>query len=344
MPITTVGLDLAKSVFQIHAIDEAGGVVSRRSLRRSQVLEFFRKTSPCLVGLEACASAHYWAREIAALGHAVKMIPPIYVKAYVKRNKTDAADAEAICEAVTRPTMRFVPIKTADQQASGMILKTRDLLMRQRTQTANAFRAHMSELGIVTATGMASLSKLAASLRDLEQTSIPDAARRALTEMVEHIDALTERIEHLDREILAGVKKDEEARRLMTIPGVGPLIAATVRAAVYDAHAFQTARDFAAWIGLTPRAHSSGGKERLGGISKRGNQQLRTLLIIGATSIIKLGKRGIPLPPWLSGLMARKSFKLVAVALANKMARMIWALLVKGGIYEKPSMAAIVNG
>jgi transposase len=344
MTITTIGLDLAKSIFQIHAIDEAGTIISRRSLRRSQVLEFFRKISPCLVGLEACASAHHWAREITALGHTVKMIPPIYVKAYVKRNKTDAADAEAICEAVTRPTMRFVPIKTADQQASGMILKTRDLLMRQRTQTANAFRAHMSELGIVTAPGMASLCKLAETLYDAEQTSIPDAARLALTEMIEQIDSLTQRIERLDREILAAVKKDEEVRRLMTIPGVGPLVAATVRAAVYDARAFQTARDFAAWIGLTPKSHSSGGKERLGGISKRGNQQLRTLLIIGATSIVNLGKRGVKLPPWLSGLMARKPFKLVAVALANKMARMIWALLVKGGIYEKPLVAAIANG
>jgi transposase len=304
-------------------------------LRRSQVLEFFGKLSPCVVGLEACASAHYWAREIAALGHMVKMIPPIYVKAYVKRSKTDAADAEAICEAVTRPTMRFVPIKTADQQATGMVLKTRDLLIRQRSQTANAFRSHMSELGIITAAGMVSLAKLAQMMRDPDNIVMPDAARYALMEMIEQIDALTERIERLDRDILARVKKDEAARRLMTIPGVGALIAATVRTVVQDAHGFKTGRDFSAWIGLTPRAHSSGGKERLGAISKRGNQQLRTLLIVGATSILKLGKRGVKLPAWLAGLMARKPFKLVAVALANKTARTIWALLVKGGIYRK---------
>jgi len=285
--------------------------------------------------LEACASAHYWAREIAALGHMVKMIPPIYVKAYVKRSKTDAADAEAICEAVTRPTMRFVPIKTADQQATGMVLKTRDLLIRQRSQTANAFRSHMSELGIITAAGMVSLAKLAQMMRDPDNIVMPDAARYALMEMIEQIDALTERIERLDRDILARVKKDEAARRLMTIPGVGALIAATVRTVVQDAHGFKTGRDFSAWIGLTPRAHSSGGKERLGAISKRGNQQLRTLLIVGATSILKLGKRGVKLPAWLAGLMARKPFKLVAVALANKTARTIWALLVKGGIYRK---------
>jgi transposase len=333
--VATVGLDLAKSVFQIHAIDCDGLIVTRRALRRSQVLEFFRKLSPCVVGLEACASAHYWAREIAALGHMVKMIPPIYVKAYVNRSKTDAADAEAICEAVTRPTMRFVPIKTADQQATGMVLKTRDLLIRQRSQTANAFRSHMSELGIITAAGMVSLAKLAQMMRDPDNIVMPDAARYALMEMIEQIDALTERIERLDRDILARVKKDEAARRLMTIPGVGALIAATVRTVVQDAHGFKTGRDFSAWIGLTPRAHSSGRKERLGAISKRGNQQLRTLLIVGATSILKLGKRGVKLPAWLAGLMARKPFKLVAVALANKTARTIWALLVKGGIYRK---------
>lgn len=334
--IATIGLDLAKSVFQVHAVSDVGDVVVRRALRRSQVLDFFRKLPACLVGLEACASAHYWAREIAAFGHDVRMIPPIYVKAYVKRNKTDAADAEAICEAVTRPTMSFVPIKTAEQQAAGMVLKTRDLLVRQRSQTANAFRAHMSELGIVTAAGMASLAKLSAAIRDLDDNAIPDVARRALQEMVDQIGLLTERIERLDREILTTVKNDKVSRRLMTIPGVGPLIAATVRATVQNAHGFKSGRDLAAWIGLTPRAHSSGGKERLGAISKRGNHQLRTLLVVGATSIIKLAKRGVQLPVWLAGLMSRKPFKLVAVAMANKIARTIWALLVKGGTYKKP--------
>jgi transposase len=334
--IATVGLDLAKSIFQIHAINDSGDILVRRALRRSQVLDFFRKLPACRIGIEACASAHYWAREIAAFGHDVRMIPPIYVKAYVKRNKTDAADAEAICEAVNRPTMSFVPIKTAEQQEAGMVLKTRDILVRQRSQTANAFRAHMSELGIVTAAGMTSLAKLSAMIRDRDDSAIPDAARQALQEMVDQIAILTERVERLDSTILANVKKDGDARRLKTIPGVGPLIAATVRATVQNPHGFKSGCDLAAWIGLTPRAHSSGGKERLGAISKRGNRQLRTLLIVGATSIVKLAKRGVKLPAWLTGLILRKPFKLVAVALANKIARTIWALLVKGGTYKKP--------
>jgi transposase len=334
--IATVGLDLAKSIFQIHAISASGAVVLRRAVRRAHLLEFFRNLPVCLVGIEACASAHYWAREIRACGHEVKMIPPIYVKAYVKRSKTDAADAEAICEAVTRPTMRFVPIKGVEQQAAGMVLKTRELLVRQRSQTANALRAHMMEFGIATAKGMASLEKLADTIRDPEWRIIPDVARRALLEMVEQIDALSARIEGLDADIRKSVQADEAARRLTTVPGVGPIIAATVRAVVHDAGGFKTGRDFAAWLGLTPRAHSSGGKERLGSISKRGNGQLRTLLIVGATSIIKQGKRGLKLPDWVAGLFARKPFKVVAVALANKTARIIWALLTKGGVYRKP--------
>lgn len=337
--ITTIGLDLAKSIFQVHAIDAAGHVVLRRAFRRSQLIEFFRKLTPCLVGLEACASAHYWAREIALCGHDVRMIPPVYVKAYVKRGKTDAADAEAICEAVTRPTMRFVPIKTADQQAAGMVLKTRDLLVRQRSQMANAFRAHMSELGIIAAQGLASIDKLAGIIRDAE-TALPALARNALLEMAEQIDVLTARIQHLDQDIAAGVKQDEAALLLTSVPGVGPLIAATVRATVHHAEGFRSGRDFAAWVGLTPRMHSSGGKEKLGSISKQGNRRLRTLFVIGATSVLKLAKRGLKLPDWLAGLMARKPFKLVAVALANKIARVIWALLVKGGVYKKPALAS----
>ena len=339
--IVTVGLDLAKSIFQIHAVSASGAVVVRRAIRRAQLLDFFRKLPACLVGMEACASAHYWAREIRAFGHEVKMIPPIYVKAYVKRSKTDAADAEAICEAVTRPTMRFVPIKSAEQQAAGMVLKTRELLVRQRSQTANALRAHMMELGVAAAKGIASLEKLADTIRDPECEMIPEKAKRALLEMVEQIDVLSARIESLDAEIRKGVQDDEAAKRLTTIPGVGPIIAATVRAVAGDVHAFKSGRDFAAWIGLTPRAHSSGGKERLGSISKRGNAQLRTLLIVGATSIIKLGKRGLKLPDWVAGLFARKPFKVVAVALANKTARIIWALLTKGGVYRKPATTMV---
>ncbi len=337
--ITTIGLDLAKSVFQIHGVDGDGAIVVRRALRRSQVLDFFRRLPPCLVGLEACASSHHWAREIAALGHDARMIPPIYVKAYVKRGKTDAADAEAICEAVTRPTMRFVPIKSVEQQAAGMLLRTRDLLIRQRSQLANAFRAQMSELGVVTALGMVSVAKLADKVRD-PSMPMPAVARYALLEMAEQIDMLTSRIERLDEQILAGVKADETARRLTSIPGVGPLIAATVRASVNDISAFKSGRDFAAWMGLTPRLLSSGGKEKLGSISKQGNKQLRSLLVIGASSIIKQAKRGVKLPEWLVGLMARKPYKLVAVALANKTARIIWALLSKGGVYRRSAQVA----
>jgi transposase len=303
--IVTIGLDLAKSIFQIHAIGASGAVVVRRTICRAQLLDFFRKLPACLVGMEACASAHFWAREIQACGHKVKMIPPIYVKAYVKRSKTDAADAEAICEAVTRPTMRFVPIKGAEQQAAGMVMKTRELFVRQRSQTANALRAHMMELGITAAKGMASVEKLGDMIRDPECGIIPEKAKRALLEMVEQIDVLSAPIECLDAEIRKGVQEDESARRLTTIPGVGPIIAATVRAVAHDAHGFKSGRDFAAWIGLTPRVHSSGGKERLGSISKRGNEQLSTLLIVGATSIIKLGKRGLKVPDWVAGLFAR---------------------------------------
>jgi transposase len=267
-------------------------------------------------------------------------MPPAYVKAYVKRNKTDAADAEAICEAVSRPTMRFVPIKTPDEQAACMVLRTRELFVRQRSQTANAMRAHMAELGIIAATGMTSIAKLILILRDLEDTRLPIAARAALLDMAEQIETLTARIEKLDTRIVTAVKADETARRLTSIPGVGPIIAATVRATIQDPAAFRTGRDLAAWIGITPRANSSGGKERLGRISKQGNKQLRTLLIVGATSILKQARRGVKLPSWIVSLMARRPYKVAAVALANKIARTIWALLVKGGTYRAPAIMA----
>lgn len=331
---TTVGLDLAKSVFQVHGIASDGSVVVRRALRRSQVLDFFRRLQPRLVGLEARGSAHYWAREVQTLGHSVRMMPPAYVKAYVKRNKTDAADAEAICEAVTRPTMRYVPTKTQGEQAAGMVLKARDLLVRQRTQSINALRAHLAELGIVRAAGLVGIVSLAAIVRDEGDIRLPNAARMALEELVEQIETVTARIERLDRQILAAVRTDGAARRLTAIPGVGPIIAATVRAVVPDPAGFRTGRDFAAWA----RAHSSGGKERIGSISKRGNQQLRTLLVAGATSILKLARRGLQPSPWIAAIMLRRPFKVVAVALANKIARIIWALLVRGDTYRGVKM------
>jgi transposase len=334
--ISTVGLDLAKSVFQVHAIAETGEVLVRRTLRRSQVLAFFGKLAPCVIGLEACGSAHYWARELVALGHVVKMMPPAYVKPYVKRNKTDAADAEAICEAVTRPSMRFVPIKTVEQQAAGMGLKTRDLLVRQRVQLTNALRGHMAELGVVAPQGRTSIGRLLEVIADHKDTNIPEVARMALQELVAQIRELTGRVERLDQDVVAAVKADKDARRLISIPGVGPIIAATVKAVVPDPAGFRSGRDFAAWIGLTPSSHSSGGKDRLGAISKRGNKLLRTLLIVGATSVLKQAKRGVALPRWTGALLARRPFKVVAVALANKMARILWALLVKGGLYQAP--------
>jgi len=288
--------------------------------------------------MEACGSAHYWANAIREFGHTVRLMPPAYVKPYVKRNKTDAADAEAICEAVTRPTMRFVPVKSPEEQAAGMVLKTRELLVRQRSQTANAMRGHMAKLGIIAATGMTSIAKLTAILRNDQEGRLPHSAKAALLEMADQIERLTERIEVLDSRIAAAVKADEAARRLTTIPGVGPIIAATVRTAVQDPTVFRTGRDLAAWIGITPRANSSGGKERLGKISKRGNKQLRTLLIVGATSILKQARRGSKLPDWIVSIMARRPYKVAAVALANKMARTIWALLVKGGTYQTPAM------
>jgi transposase len=250
-------------------------------------------------------------------------MPPAYVKAYVKRNKTDAADAEAICEAVTRPTMRFVPIKSPQDQAAGMVLKTRELFVRQRTQTANAMRGHMAELGIIAATGMTGVAKLIAIVRDGEDTRHPPAARAALLEMAEQIERLTARIAELDTKIIAAVKADDTTRRMTTIPGVGGIIAAVARGAIQDPAAFPTGRDLAAWIGLTPRSNPSGGKDRLGWISKRGNTQLRTLLIVGATSVLTKARRGLPLPSWVISLMARRPYKVVAVALANRMARTI---------------------
>jgi transposase len=304
------------------------------------VLAFFGRLAPCLVGLEACGSAHAWARAIAALGHSVKMMPPAYVKPYVKRNKTDAADAEAICEAVTRPTMRFVPIKTVEQQAAGMVLKTREVLVRQRVQLTNALRGHLAELGVVAPKGMTSIGKLIEVLDDRQDSSIPDVARPALQELAAQIQTLTARVERLDQDLVASVKADTDARRLTSIPGVGPIIAATVRAVVPDPAGFRRGRDFAAWVGLTPSSHSSGGKERLGAISKRGNKTLRSLLIVGASAVLKRARFGLPLPRWSGALLARRPFKVVAVALANKMARTIWALLVKGGLYQAPPSMA----
>ena len=333
--ITIVGLDLAKQVFQVHGVGPDGIAIVKRQLRRSEVVAFFGKLPPCLIGMEACGGAHYWAREISARGHEVRLMPPSYVKAYLKRGKTDAADAEAICEAVTRPTMRFVPIKSAIQQAAAMTLKTRDLLVRQRSQAINALRSHLSELGIVTGLGVAKVSLLTEIVRDTSDARLPTVARLALCELSDQIEALTGRIVTLEREIVAEVRRDEEMRRLTTIPGVGPISAASIKALVPDPKGFVSGRHFATWLGLTPKSCSSGGKERLGRISRMGNTTLRTLLILGATTVLRHTRRGATTSAWVTALLARRPFKVAAVALANKMARIVWALLTKGGTYRK---------
>ncbi|RWI54782.1 MAG: IS110 family transposase [Mesorhizobium sp.] len=335
--LTTIGLDLAKHVFQAFGADAEGAPLFNRKLRRAEVLRFFERLPPCLVGMEACASAHYWAREISAFGHEVRLLPPQYVKPFVKRGKCDAADAEAIAEAVTRKTMRFVPVKTTKQQAAVMVLKTRALLVRQRTQAINALRAHMGELSIIAPTGIANIKALAPIIRDEKDSRLPPAARFALTEIIDQIEMLATQIDKLEHEIVVQARQDDEMRRLATIPGVGAIIAMAVKAFVPDPAGFKSARHFAAWIGLTPKAHSSGGKERLGRISKMGNPVLRSLLTTGAASVLRHVQYRDRVWPWLKNMLTRRPFKVVAVALANKIARMIWALLTRGGIYRDPT-------
>jgi len=337
---TIIGLDVAKQIFQVHGVSADGKVTVKRQLRRSQMLGFFGKLTRCVVGLEACGGSHFWAREIRALGHDVRLIPPAYLKPYVKRGKTDAVDAEAICEAVSRPTMRFVPIKTAECQAALMVLKTRDLLVRQRTQAINALRGHLAEVGIVEAKGAAKVEMLFEIIRDENDGRLPPAARTALKMLTEQIEALTERVDTLERKIVAEVRRDDTMRRLTTIPGIGPITAATIQALVPDPGAFTSGRHFAAWIGLTPKMHSSGGKERLGKISKMGNPALRSLLVVGATAVSRQVRRGATISPWLTALLARRPAKVAAIALANKMARIAWALLTKGGEFIRKNPVA----
>lgn len=333
--ISVIGLDLAKSVFQVHGIDEDGEIVVRRKLSRSRVLEYFGKLEPCLVGLEACATAHHWAREINALGHEVKLMPPQYVKPYVKSQKNDMADAEAICEAVTRPTMRFVPIKTADQQALLVLHGVRDQWVRLSTRLINTLRGHLAEFGIVAAKGRMGVEAILAILLDDHDERVPTLARESLTPLAYELGVVKQQILEADRTIAKVHKASPVSKRLETIPGVGPIIATRIMAEVADPSSFKSGRAFSAWIGLVPKQHSSGGRDKLGHITKKGNPELRRLLVAGAMSMIIRAKLdGFTRHPWLVRLLERKPTKVAAIALANKMGRMIWALLMKGGKFN----------
>jgi transposase len=337
MEITTIGLDIAKRVFQAHGVDAAGKVVMRRKLQRGEVIEFFRSLAPCLVGIEACGSSQFWAREIKTLGHEVRLMPASYVKPYVKRGKTDAADAEAICGAVTRPTMRFVPVKTAEQQGVLTLHRTRELMVRQRTMLVNALRGHMAELGVIAPQGISRVADLIAVLMSELTGTVPTLARQALLGLANELEALGSRVKEIEAAILAWHKDNDASRRLATIPGVGPITASAIVATITDPTQFHSARQFAAWIGLVPKQNSSGGKQRQGSISKQGDRTLRRLLVLGATAVIRhVRTKSTPQVAWLKGLLDRRPVRLASVAQANKTARIVGALLIRGGNYRAP--------
>jgi transposase len=337
--ITTIGLDLAKHVFQVHGVDASGTTVLRQRLRRGQVLTFFTKLPRCLIGLEACTTAHHWARELSALGHEVRLMPAQYVKAYVKRNKTDAADAEAICEAVRRPSMRFVPIKTADQQAAVLLHRGRERLIRMRTAVVNALRAHLAEFGIVAPLGLRNVAGLIAIVRDESDGRLPATARAVLQVLADQVEQLIAAVAKLEEQLTAWHKQNPVSQRLATIPGIGPIIATAVAATVADPAGFRSGREFAAWLGLVPRQSASGGKARQGGISKRGDRYLRRLMINGASANL-LRSKATNADPWVIGLRRRRPPLVVAVALANKTARIAWAVMRRQEDYRRVATAA----
>ncbi len=340
MNVTTIGIDLAKSVFQLHGIDAAGEILFRKKLRRSAVLDFLGDLRPCLIGLEACATAHFWAREIGALGHDVRLIPPTYVKPYVKRQKNDAADAEAICEAVTRPSMRFVPVKGAERQGVLMLHRTRDLLMRQRTMLLNAVRGHLAEFGIITAQGPHKILTLIRAIRAGEVPGLPQIAGEALESLATQLDNLACENRKLERRLMAWHRQDETSQRLETIPWVGIITATALAASVPDPGVFKTGRQFAAFLGLVPRQNSSGGKHRLGRISKMGDGYLRRLLVVGATSVIRRADSNTSATgAWVRSLLERKPARVVTVAMANKTARIAWVVLARGETYRALAIA-----
>src|SRR5499433_2405091 len=320
--VTTIGLDIAKSVFQVHGVDAAGQVVIRRKLKRRYVLAFFQKLPPCLVGIEACASSHYWARELQMLGHTARLMPPAYVRPYVKRQKNDMADAEAICEAVTRANMRFVPTKTPEQQSGLVLHRTRHLFIRQQTSVINAIRAHLAEFGVIAPVGRKGVEELLCVVADPNDKRVPEAVRACVAALGSQLLGLKKQILDFDRMIMAWHRSNQTSKRLNCIPGVGPLLATALVASVADPKTFRSGRNFSAWIGLVPKQHSSGGRDRLGSISKQGDRYLRSLFVAGALAVIRYAKiHGSKHRPWLTALLARRPTKLAAIALANKLAR-----------------------
>ena len=333
--VTTVGLDIAKSVFQVHGVDGAGQVVIRRQLKRRYVLAFFEKLPACLVGIEACASSHHWSRELKALGHTVKLMPPAYVKPYVKRQKNDATDAESICEAVTRANMRFVATKKPGSRA--LSSSTRHLFIRQQTAVINVIRAHLAEFGIVAPVGRKGVEELLNVVTDASDKRVPAAARMCLAALGAQLRRLKEQILQFDRMIMAWHRSHQASKRLDAIPGVGPVLATALVASIADPKAFRSGRNFSAWIGLVPKQHSSGGKDRLGSISKQGDRYLRSLFMAGALAVIRYARtHGTKHRPWLTALLARRPSKVAAIALANKMARLVWAMMARGERYKEP--------
>jgi transposase len=342
MEITTIGLDLAKRIFQVHGVDATGQVVFRKSLRRAQVLPFFAKLPSCLVGMEACGTSHHWARALIKLGHEVRLMPPAYVKPYVKRGKTDAADAEAVCEAVRRPTMRFVPVKSTEQQAALSMHRTRNLLVKQRTQLINMIRSLLAEFGIDIPKGLERALLMARRIVDGEAPDVPIEAAKIVGTLSRQALDIHLRLRQIDRDLLVWQRGNDVARRLMTIPGIGPVGAAAVAASVTDPHQFRSGRQFAAWLGLTPLQKSSGGKERLGRITKMGDKYLRKLLIVGMTSLVRRAKYNPEtIDPRLVNLLARKPVRVATVAMANKTARIVWVIMARNETYRADHQPAL---